>query len=749
MAVAAMLSCRERPLLTPAQTEPAGDPGAAQATLDACDREPIHMPGSIQPHGLLLVADAGLAVVAGAGALEERLAPEWLGRPLSALVGHDVAAALARTALGPGGAATIGSVMGRAERFDVALRRSGGFVLAELEPSPPDRPSAASVLGRLDTIAAGFERMGDMRALCERAAGAFRDLTGFGRVMIYRFLDDGAGEVIGESRDPATATFMNHRFPASDIPRQARALYVRNRVRVIPDVAYAPQPIRPEASGCSDLDLSDVSLRSVSPVHVQYLRNMGVAASASVSIVKDNVLWGLVACHHHEPRRMPFETRAAAQALAGALARQIRAREDLEASREHYRLHADQDALFAELDRETPSNRKSESSADEMRRMFGADGFARVAAGTVETSGACPMPPEIRRVARWVSSRFVAGPFATFELSRDLPEAAAFAETASGLLALNLGGEESEVLLWFRAEEVQVVEWAGNPHKAVRLDRDAVLTPRTSFAAWSETVRGRARPWSLVEIEAAARLRRGLVEIRRKREVRELNRRLTATLAEKDALLGEKDFLIKEVNHRVQNSLQLVSAFLGVQARNAGSDVAAQLKEAQRRLAAVALVHRRLYRSDSIQAVDLSRYLLELCEDMKRTMGAEWAERMSLDIAPMLVSADRAVTIGLVLTELVINAAKYAYGGGPGPLAITLDGHRNQFRLVVADRGERQGGEGQGGGGKPSAHEGFGTQMIRAMVERLSGTIDYAEGDPGLRVIVMAPLEGQPRDGEA
>lgn len=688
------------------------------------------------PHGLLLVADGGMQVVAGAGDLETRLAKDWLGRPLSDLIGQDARGALADVELGPGGGIRVGSVTGSSERFDVTLHRSGSYLLAALEPSSATPESAAAVLSRLDAWGGAFERSADLSSLCARAAVAFREITGFARVMIYRFLDDEAGEVIAEDRDPALDTFLNHHFPASDIPRQARALYVRNRIRVIPDIFYAPQPIRPDESGFRSIDLSDVSLRSVSPIHIQYLKNMGVGASASVSIVKDNILWGLIACHHDKPRLLPFEARAAAQALAGGLARQIKAREDAEAYRERLRLRAGLDTVLPEWASDAAPETVFRNVGEELRRMFGADGFAALRGREVKTTGIGPTPEQIRRVASFVSGRVTGEPFATHRLEAEFQQAARFADVASGLLAINLGGEDPELLLWFRAEKIQVVNWAGNPHKAVRLDPHAILTPRTSFEAWGETVRGESKPWTLVEVEAASRLRRGLLDVRRNKELRDLNRRLNASLSEKEDLLGEKDFLIKEVNHRVQNSLQLVSAFLGVQSRHAGNaEVTAQLKEAQRRLSAVALVHRRLYRSDSIGAVDLSRYLEELCEDMKKTMGPEWASGMVLDIAPMLISADRAVTVGLVLTELVINAAKYAYGDQPGPVSITLDRHRNQFRLVVADRG----------GGKTQAQEGFGSQMMRAMVDRLDGTIEYAPNDPGLRAIVVAPLEGQAR----
>ncbi|MBE7184237.1 MAG: GAF domain-containing protein [Methylobacterium mesophilicum] len=711
--------------------------------LNACDREPIHIPGSIQPHGIMLVADAAtLHVVAGAGDIETRLSPDWLGRSLSELVGADVAAALDATDLGPGGGLSLGSVGGLSERLDATLHRSGSYLVAELEPATETPASAAAMLARLDVWNGLFERSTDLQSLCDRAATAFRDLTGFGRIMIYRFLDDGAGEVVAEDKAEGQSTFLNHHFPAADIPRQARALYVRNRIRVIPDVNYVPQPIRPGESFAT-VDLSDVGLRSVSPIHVQYLKNMQVGASASVSIVKDGVLWGLVACHHDRPRFIPFEKRAAAQALAAGLSRQIKAREDAEIYRERLRLRTGQDQILSELDADTSFDALFHSTGEDMRRLFGADGFALVRGRDIRQTERAPGAADIRRVVRWLSERGMTETFSTHRLPSEFELAESFADRASGLLALRIPGDEPEFYLWFRAEKIAVVNWAGNPHKAVAHDSAAILTPRTSFENWSETVRGQARPWTLVEIEAASRLRRGLLDLRQHRQLRVLNRRLTTLVAEKEALLGEKDYLIKEVNHRVQNSLQLVSAFLGLQGRQANDPaVSNHLKEAQRRLSAVALVHRRLYRNDSVGAVDLSRYLEELVEDMKSTMGPEWAAQMRLDISPVLVSADRAVTVGLVLTELVINATKYAYEGAAGPIAISLDQYRNQFRLVVADAGKGSARlaalepeEGRGAG------RGFGTQMIRAMVDRLSGTIDYGSNDPGMRVVVMAPTE--------
>ena len=706
----------------------AQNPGVEPALdLSACDREPIHIPGAIQPHGLLLIADpATLTVVAGAGALEERLAPDWLGRTLTDLLAQDVSALLGGTVAGPGGT-TLADPVGD---FDVCFHRTGQWLVAELEPREEAPRGAAETLGWLDAIAGGFERTTTLKSLCERAAVAFRALTGFDRVMIYRFLDDEAGCVVAEDRDPALDTFLHHHFPATDIPRQARALYVRNRTRVIPQVAYTPAPIRP--ASFARIDLSDVAVRSVSPIHLQYLANMGVEASASISIVKDGVLWGLVACHHNSPRTMPRDVRAVASALAGGLARQIRAKEDADAYRERITLRAEEDMLRPLLTGDAPIAHLVRQRGADLVRMLAADGVALVPdEGATVCEGACPDADAMRALARWAAQREEAV-FSTRAIGNDWPDAAAIAPFA-GVIAARLP-EERATLLWLRVEHVEEVEWAGNPHKNAPGPGQS-LTPRDSFDSWKETVRGRARRWTLEQVEAAHRVRRLFGEARAAAELRRLNRELERAVAEKDAALAQKDILMREVDHRVQNSLQLVASFLAIQARDAGPGaVADQLIEARSRLSAVALVHRRLYRDDQIESIDLGRYLTELMDDMKASLGPEWARRMTLDLAPVLVPTDRAVNVGLVAAELVINATKYAYpAGGGGAIDVVLEQYRNKLRLIVADHGV---------GRPPASGEGFGSRMMRAVVQRIDGTVEYLDNAPGLRAVLTAPVEG-------
>jgi len=680
------------------------------------------VPGSIQPHGLLLIANRdNQRVVGGAGQLERQFGPDWLGQSIPALLGAAASAAM-KSATEP--SCPLG-VIGETD-WEGTARGAGDLWLIELEPS--ERRAATDVLSWIDDAGIRFERAGGLVELCERAAECFRRLTGYDRIMIYRFLDDGSGVVVAEDVADGLATFRNHHFPASDIPQQARDLYLRNRVRVIPDVSYQAEPIRPQAQ--AGVDLSDVQLRSVSPIHIQYLKNMGVAASASISIVKDGVLWGLVACHHMTPRELSATTRRTASLVAADLARQINAKEQAEEYRERLRVRADEDAIAARLDTGIDPEELFQSASSDLRRMFDADAFAILHGDALHADGACPERDDIREVATWVRQHGPA-PFHSANLSKDFAPAISYRERASGLLAITLSSQVPTVLLWFRAEEREVVEWAGNPHKAVNLRPGEKLTPRASFEAWSEVVRGRARSWSHAEIDAARRLMARLYEARQNRRIRDLADNLNIAVEDKDRLIAQQVTLLKEVNHRVQNSLQLVMAFLGLQARSSEDPaLGSQLGEAQRRISAVALVHRRLYTDDNVQSVDLSRYLADLMADVKASMGPEWANRFTLDLAPITIAADDAVQVGLILVELVINAQKYAYGGEPGPICISLDRHRARFRLIVADKGR----------GKTGSRQGFGTRMLDAMVKRLSGVIEDTDNGPGLRTVLTAPI---------
>ena len=327
-----------------------------------------------------------------------------------------------------------------------------------------------------------------------------------------------------------------------------------------------------------------------------------------------------------------------------------------------------------------------------MSRLLAGDGFAVVRGHTVSLTGACPSEDQVRILADWLIGKSAEAIFSTNQLvnCRIRPQSRSKASRPACWRCC-CRSKNDWLLIWFRAEEVQIVNWAGNPHKAVELKPGEILNPgRTSFEAWQETVRGRARRWTLAELEAAARIRRDLMEVRQNHRLKEVNRQLIETVAEKNLLLDQKQFLMGEINHRVQNSLQLVSSFLSFQARETGDagQFTVAVDEARRRIMAVSLLHRSLYRGDEIGVTDAGRYIEELCDNLIASIGANWKPYFSLRLGPVMLPIDRVIPLGLVVTELVININKYAYAGAPGPIEIGLSEHGARFRLA----GRRQGG---------------------------------------------------------
>lgn len=709
----------------------------SEALLTACDREPIHRPDAIQPYGLLLIADATtLKVIAGAGDLETRLSVNWLDQTLPDLLSLPADRFCGFT---PDSFSDVRTSGLQGETFSILVHASEGRLLVELEPIQQERLLTWEIFGRIDATADRFERCPDVAEVCHHGAKVFRKLTGFDRVMVYRFQEDGAGCVVGECRSEAFPSLMNHHFPASDIPRQARALYLRNRIRVIPDIHYEAALIRPAEAGLSGIDLSDVQLRSISPIHLQYMANMGVAASASISLVVDGVLWGMITCHNATPRLLPEDIRAACRTLAGVMSRQLRNKEELITYQERLRLRNAIEFATSHFDGNVSVETNLRKFTSELRSLFPCDGFAVIGGQNVTSCGLTPSQSDLLGIRDWLRLGSNGGIFCTSSLMKDYPPAENWPELSAGLIAITLPFRSPLTLIWSRAEIVEVIEWAGNPHKDTP-NPDGILHPRKSFASWQQTVRGHSRRWNAEQKQAARRLRRTLVADYQTHQLRELNATLTVTIQERESLLQQKDFLIREVNHRVQNSLQMVASFLKLQARTSTNEETTQaLSEAQHRIAAIGLVHRRLYRGDHVGVVDLCRYLEELMEELCSSLGEEWQQQLHMMLVPVTLSADRAINVGLVLTELVINASKYAYHGKAGPLHIALSETGDRITLTVSDQGQHD---------INMNGTGFGTRMMKAVVSSLSGTLTYTPLHPGLEAVVSIPLDVLPAEDQ-
>lgn len=491
---------------------------ATEQDLARCADEPIHIPGAIQPHGLLIALDEATLRVVQVSANIDRFLPvsaeETLGRSLPEVLGEDGAAkleqALRRFHLQEVNPLPL--TLGAAA-VDGIVHRQPGLVVLEIEPRMAATDQRDALLGR---AVARLQAAASLEEVQDATVHRIRDLTGYDRVMVYRFSPEGHGSVVAESLAAGLDPYLGLHYPASDIPQQARQLYLRNWLRIIPNADYEPVPLvpalRPDTG--EPLDLSLAALRSVSPVHREYLINFGARASMSISLRSGDRLWGLISCINRSPRHVPFALRQACETIGQLVSLQIRAFEEIDERQARdgraYVLDELRSAMH-EGAGELPEALAARPQA--LLQATAAGGCAVLDGGAVRTFGYCPPVPEIRALGSWVAGRTGDhGSFHSRHLAAEFPAAAAYADRASGLLAVRLPRPDA-MLLWFRPEEVQIVSWGGDPRQKASVEEESLrLHPRHSFEQWKEEVRQHAVRWTKTDIDAAHELRRSAVE---------------------------------------------------------------------------------------------------------------------------------------------------------------------------------------------------------------------------------------------
>jgi light-regulated signal transduction histidine kinase (bacteriophytochrome)/CheY-like chemotaxis protein len=708
----------------------ATEPRDSEIDLTTCDREPIHIPGAILPHGAMLVlAPDDLEVLQAAGDCKTLIGAsvqELLGRCADRVFQADqierlrtLAAAFdlkkPRHLLDP-----LLRIRGDAP-LDVSVHRSGGNLVLEFEAADIRDRFAADPLAAVQEMIAGFGEARSLQNLCQLAAERVREVAQYDRVLVYRFMQDDSGWVIAESRGPDLEPFLNLHYPAADIPRQARALYTQSWLRLITQVNYDPAPLLPTNNPRTGepLDMSQAILRDVSPVHRQYLRNMGIDASMSISIIRGGALWGLIACHHYSPRLLPRHLRAVCELFGSMFSLQLEARETGEqfgarlASRmvlQNLMLNlASAEDYAIGLTQQSPNLldyiHGGSAAADGTRQ----GGVAVCVNGQLTYLGITPNHDQILDLVSWLDSQMSHAPgiYSTDRLPEVWSPAATFMNVASGLLVISVSPEPSNFIIWFRPELIGTVNWAGEPKKLLAGPEAGQLNPRKSFEVWKETVRGRSLAWTSGDLDAAFDLRVSLLHVVLRRINDAAKERKRA--AERDALL------MLELDHRVKNTIANIQALVLRTSRSAES-LTDFVKGLDGRIRSMAKSHTLLSQS-RWEGVSVDRLLREELDAYAHEQST--VELSGVDV---MLTPRSALSLSLAIHELATNAAKFgAFSQAVGRVAV-------RWSLTPEGGIDLSWRELGGPPVTPPLHKGFGTTLIeRALAMETGGaaTLDY------------------------
>jgi chemotaxis family two-component system sensor kinase Cph1 len=655
-----------------------------RVSLLNCADEPIHVPGSIQPHGALIFF-SGAGVVQGwsrnaPGALS---LPLELGRPYRELGLPDGVAELVQECvdgMSEGAAAPmVSAIVVGATEYDCVVHAHEGRVIAEFEA----RDVAAGTVAQFAIKAHGsidrLRRQKSVQALLETAVRQVREFTGFDRVMAYRFRADDSGDVVAEARRDELTPYLGQRYPAGDIPPQARRLYLLNTLRMIADVTYDAVPLL-GAEGSQPLDMSFAVLRSVSPIHIEYLQNMGVGASMSVSIVINGRLWGLIACHHMGPKRVPYAIRMAADVLAQVIASTIQSLESREEAELVGRASAVRTSLVESLLLEEDPLEAIVEHADGLMASSAAQALVATQYGRVVCRGidqACgeaivaTLPPDahdllLRQcVADWP------------------PESLAGLGKWSGMLALPFDPPSNGWCVLLRPEQIEQVAWGGKPDKSEQFGpMGERLTPRGSFDAWYETVRGCAHAW---EDGVLTHARLTLGELARVSNARRAQ--LEATRAQLLAMLGHD---LRDPLHSINMAgMVLEKTDTGSSGSNKSSTLGRRIQSSSNRMQRMigqvldmSRIDRGLNLGVTLEPVDLAALVEDMVEEARLAYPNIVYDLRIEGQATVMADAGR---LGQVLSNLLSNARHH---GEPNqPIAIRLHQEDGEALVCIANAG--------------------------------------------------------------
>lgn len=697
--------------------------------LTSCDREAIHMLGRVQSSGALLAvspdwlvnhASVNLKTIIGIEAEEAIRTPISEIFPAEAL--HEIRGRTQLLATSDSVERLFGiRLTSDQQLFDVAVHLSGRSFIIEIEKRIASRRT-----DHMSYVKPMIERIGTATTsqdLCDRAARQLRALSGFDRIMVYKFGEDGSGTVISESLTGQRESFKGLRYPASDIPKQARELYKRSLFRLISDVSdYGVEIIPALNPEGLPLDLSLSVTRAVSPVHLEYLTNMGVGASMSISILKRGKLWGLFACHNDTPKTLPFTVRSAAELFGQLFAFLLDQREGDEERAAQARAQILHDQLMSQLAEGLSISDSLDVVLDGVKSVIDFDGAIGWIDGKFSSLGCTPTREEFIGLAKFLKTTAAGRIFHTKNLISTFPEAIDFADRTAGIMAIPVSRSPRDFIILCRREVANSVTWAGNPDKPVTVGQAGErLSPRKSFEAWQEVVRHTSSPWFESELAAAESLRITLLEV-----VLQMS---DTMLKERARAQESQEILIAELNHRVRNILNLIKGLIS-QSKDDKLSIAEFTDIVGGRVHALARAHDQITKENWSPA---SAY--ELIETEAKAYLNAKSSRLKITGPDALITPAAFTTLSLVMHELMTNSMKYgALCDSRGNVAVDFT-EREDGSLQINWR-EKGGPPIQ----SPPTRKGFGTTIIeRSIPFELKGEAKISYKVSGVEAVFVIP----------
>ncbi|MEM7689863.1 MAG: HWE histidine kinase domain-containing protein [Pseudomonadota bacterium] len=671
--------------------------------LTECDREPIQNIATVQPFGGLMKMNSDWSVAHMSGNCADLLDLPHLPRTGTNLSDvfcpaaiEAITAALVRRVANTDVERFFGLQLTKGPRlFDCAIHTVGERIVVEFEPHDVDE--FVNHIALIAPLLSQLEGLSDLDTLCSKAARLVRDMLGYDRVMVYRFHADDGGEVIAEAVREDLEPYLGLRYPHTDIPRQARELFRKNRVRVIADVDAQPSPIEPPtAFGNRPLDMTLSGLRTSSEIHLRYLRNMGSAATMTLAIVRQGRLWGLISCHHMTPRLPSFSLRTVAESFSQMfsliLDRMLIDRTERLRSRARD-LHSQ---LMVDLAEGSSLADNLEKVAEMLDGLIPHDGLSVKVGGDFRVYGASPTREEFEAVTPDLGAKPISEAFGTSRLANYSRAATAFSDRAAGALLIPISRDPYDYLILWRKPLSQRVKWAGDPSKAKVVTPGERLQPRESFAAWEETVEGHSEEWSADDLHIAEGLRVTLLEV--------ILRMSEEVARERSRAQQQQELLIAELNHRVRNILNLIRSLVS-QSQHDATSVESFATIIGGRIAALASAHDNITHENWSPAP-----LAKLFESEIEAYLTNKGDRFSITGEAVLIAPEAYTVLALVVHELMTNSAKYgSLCDQSGSVKVTVDRtSRGDLSVAWRERG--------GPPVRPPTRRGFGSTIIERSV---------------------------------